>query len=158
MAEPILRRAVAADIPDIRALTIRAYTKWLAVTPRPPRPMTADYDQAFAAHRFDVLIDQDTLIGLIETVAQDDELLIVNVAVAPEQQGQGYGVLLMRHAEHLARRSGAKGLRLYTNKLMTSNIALYERLGFVFDTETYHDQGTVAVHMVKDLQGIPSLV
>jgi ribosomal protein S18 acetylase RimI-like enzyme len=31
------------------------------------------------------------LIGLIETVPQDDELLIVNVAVAPEQQGQGYG-------------------------------------------------------------------
>jgi ribosomal protein S18 acetylase RimI-like enzyme len=28
---------------------------------------------------------------LIETVPQDDELLIVNVAVAPEQQGQGYG-------------------------------------------------------------------
>jgi ribosomal protein S18 acetylase RimI-like enzyme len=43
----------------------------------------------------------------------------------------------MRHAEDLACRIGSKGLRLYTNKLMTSNIALYERLGFVFDTETY---------------------
>lgn len=157
VAEPILRRAVAADIPDIRALTISAYTKWLAVTPRPPRPMTADYDQAFVGHRFDVLVDQGALIGLIETVPQDDELLIVNVAVAPEQQGQGYGVLLMRHAEDLARRIGSKGLRLYTNKLMTSNIALYERLGFVFDTETYHDQGTVAVHMVKAVEGSPSL-
>jgi hypothetical protein len=74
MAEPVIRRAIAADIPDIRALTIRAYTKWLDITPRPPRPMTANYCQAFVDHRFDLLIDIGHLIGLIETIVQDGEL------------------------------------------------------------------------------------
>lgn len=121
MADPILRRAVAADILEIRALTIRAYTKWVDVTPRPPRPMTADYDQAFAEHRFDLLIDRGSLIGLIETVPQGDQLMIVNVAVAPNRQGERHGVMLMRHAEELARQGGLGGTRLYTNKLGTRN-------------------------------------
>lgn len=151
MADLLIRRAVSADIPDIRALTIRAYTKWIEVTPRPPRPMTADYDQAFADHRFDLLIDQGELIGLVETVPQDRELMIVNVAVAPKRQGQGHGVSLMRHAEFLALSAGLQGCRLYTNKLMVSNIALYERLGYVFEKETHHDLGTIAVHMVRTL-------
>ena len=147
MADPIIRRAVEEDIADIRTLTIRAYTKWVEITPRPPRPMTADYNQAFADHRFDLLVDQGRLIGLVETVAEGEELMIVNVAVEPERQGQGHGFTLMRHAEEIARLSGLAGTRLYTNKLMTSNIALYERLGYEFEKETHHDLGTVAVHM-----------
>jgi ribosomal protein S18 acetylase RimI-like enzyme len=151
MAEPVIRRAIAADIPDIRALTIRAYTKWLDITPRPPRPMTANYCQAFVDHRFDLLIDIGHLIGLIETIVQDDELMIVNVAIDPKRQGEGHGVRLMRHAEEIARLSGLTGTRLYTNKLMNSNIALYEQLGYKFEKETLHDLGTVAVHMTKSL-------
>jgi ribosomal protein S18 acetylase RimI-like enzyme len=153
MAEPIIRRAVEQDIADIRALTIRAYTKWVEVTPRPPRPMTADYNQAFADHRFDLLVDQGRLIGLVETAPESTELMIVNVAVEPERQSEGHGVTLMRHAEEIARLTGLAGTRLYTNKLMTSNIALYERLGYVFEKETTHDLGTVAVHMIKVLEG-----
>jgi ribosomal protein S18 acetylase RimI-like enzyme len=51
--------------------------------------MTADYDHA--QRIVSTCWSIRALIGLIETVPQDDELLIVNVAVAPEQQGQGYG-------------------------------------------------------------------
>jgi predicted GNAT family N-acyltransferase len=62
----------------------------------------------------------------------------------------------MRHAEDLARRIG-KGPAPLHEQADDPNIALYERLGFVFDTETYHDQGTVAVHMVKAVEGSPPL-
>lgn len=149
MAETVIRRAIEQDIIDIRALTIRAYTKWLEVTPRPPRPMTADYSQAFADHRFDLLIDKGQLIALVETVPEGAELMIVNVAVEPVRQGEGHGVRLMRHAEQIAQDMGLEGTRLYTNKLMVSNIALYKQLGYVFEKETHHDLGTVAVHMTK---------
>lgn len=151
MPKPVLRRAVLEDVPDIQALTIRAYTKWLDVTPRPPRPMTADYIQAFLDHRFDLLVDQGQIIGLVETTQQGDELMIVNVAVSPDRQREGHGVLLMRHAENIAQNARLRGTRLYTNKLMSSNIALYERLGYVFEKETIHDLGTIAVHMVRPL-------
>jgi RimJ/RimL family protein N-acetyltransferase/ribosomal protein S18 acetylase RimI-like enzyme len=148
MAKPVLRRAVLEDVPDIQALTIRAYTKWLDVTPRPPRPITADYDQAFLDHRFDLLVDQGQIIGLVETTPQGDELMIVNIAVSPDNQGKGHGVRLMLHAEKIARDAGLRGTRLYTNKLMNSNIAMYQRLGYVIEKETHHDLGTIAVHMI----------
>ena len=146
--EPTLRRAIKEDVPDIRALVRRAYARWITVTPRPPKPINADYDRAFAAHRFDVLVDEGQLVGLIETVAEGRELLIVNVAIDPERQREGLGRCLMRHAEDLARAGGLSGTRLYTNALMTANIALYERLGYVREREVDHGGGMIAVHMV----------
>lgn len=59
------------------------------------------------------------------------------------------GVQLIYHAEELAAKAGLRGTRLYTNKIMRENIALYEALGYIFEKETQHDLGTVAVHMVK---------
>src|SRR3546814_11267037 len=67
--EPILRRAVKEDVPEIRALTFAAYAKWVGVTPRPPRPVTADYDGAFAAPRSDLPVEGGPFFAFIETVA-----------------------------------------------------------------------------------------
>lgn len=148
MSEPTLRRAISEDVPEIRALTLAAYAKWVGVTPRPPRPVTADYDRAFREHRFDLLVEGGELVALIETVPEDAELLIVNVAVDPDRQRGGLGIRLMRHAEDVARAAGLQGMRLYTNKLMATNIALYERLGYTQERDVDHGGGTVAVHMV----------
>jgi ribosomal protein S18 acetylase RimI-like enzyme len=140
------------DLADaIRDLTLRAYIKWVSVTPRKPRPMTADYDEAMRKHQFDCLWSGDVMVGLIETLPQGDELMIVNVAVDPEWQGQGPGVKLMRHAEVLAIETGLRGARLYTNKLMVANVAFYTALGYRYEKETHHDLGTVAIHMTKSL-------
>ena len=148
-----IRRAKVEDARQIRALTLKSYAKWVGVTPRKPRPMTADYDTAIRENRFDCLHIDGVMVGLIETVPQDDQLMIVNVAVDPDRQHCGYGVRLMRHAEKLARDAGLDATRLYTNKLMVENIELYERLGYCFEKETFHDHGTVAVHMVRSLRG-----
>ena len=148
MSEPTLRRAISDDVPEIRALTHAAYATWVGVTPRPPRPVTADYDRAFRDHRFDLLVEGGKLVALIETVPEDAELLIVNVAVDPDRQRAGLGIRLLRHAEDVARAAGLQGTRLYTNKLMVANIALYERLGYTQEREVDHGGGTVAVHMV----------
>jgi len=146
-----LERGTPDQAGAIRDLTLRAYAKWVPVTPRKPRPMTADYDLALREHRFDCLWDGVRLVGLIETVPEGDELLIVNVAVEPDCQGMGLGVRLMRHAEAIAREEGLRGTRLYTNKLMAENIALYEALGYGFEKETRHDHGVVAVHMTRPI-------
>lgn len=151
MSEPTLRRAVKEDVPEIRALVQRVYARWRAVTPRPPKPLAADYDRAFGVHRFDLLVHNGQLLALIETVAEGSELLIVNVVVDPDRQREGLGQRLMRHAEELARAGGLRGTRLYTNTLMTPNIALYERLGYVREREVDHGAGMVAVHMVRGL-------
>ena len=151
LRKPTLRRAVKEDVPEIRALVQRAYARSLTVTPRPPKPMNAAYDRAFAALRFDRLVYKRELFALIETVAEGKELLIVNVAVDPDRQREGLGQRLMRYAEDLARAGGLQVTRLYTNRLMAANIALYELLGYVREREVDHGDGMIAVHMVRSL-------
>lgn len=147
-----LRRADENDVAAIRALVLRAYAKWVPITPRKPLPMTADYDERITTHHFDCFWSGDAMAALIETFALGDELTIENIAVDPDFQGQGLGVRLMHHAEGLAREAGLSGTRLCTNKLMAENIALYERLGYVFEKETLHHGVTVAVHMTRALE------
>ena len=147
------RQATADQVAEVRELTLKAYAKWIGVTPRKPRPVTADYNEAFEKHRFDCLYRDGTLVGIVETTPQNDELMIVNVAVDPACQGLGFGTRLMRHAEEVARMGNLSGTRLYTNKLMRENIELYQRLGYRVEKETHHDHGTVAVHMTRPLLG-----
>lgn len=149
-AIPGLRRAVAADAPAIRALTRLAYAKWVPIAGREPLPMRADYEAAVRDHRIDLLYEEADLAALIETVAETDHLLIENVAVSPAFQGQGLGRLLLAHAEQLAAASGYAEVRLYTNKLFTANIVLYQRLGYRIDREESLNGGT-AVHMSKHI-------
>jgi ribosomal protein S18 acetylase RimI-like enzyme len=80
-----------------------------------------------------------------------DHLLLDNVAVMPEQQGQGVGRRLIAFAEQEARRLGFAELRLYTQATMTENIALYRRLGFV-ETDRGQQAGYDRVFMTKDLK------
>jgi ribosomal protein S18 acetylase RimI-like enzyme len=144
-----IRRAGPDQVEQIRDLSVRAYAKWVSITPRKPRPMTADYEASVQTNQFDFLYEGDKLVGLIETVQQGDELMIVNVAIEPSHQGNGLGARLMKHAEQLAKAANLRATRLYTNKLMTENITLYERLGYRFEKETYPDSETITVHMVR---------
>ena len=145
-----VRQAVAADAPAIRELTRAAYAKWVPLIGREPKPMTADYDDAVARHRFDLLYVEGTLAALIETIREPNHLLVENVAVSPSFQGRGLGRRLMAHAEQLAASSGFGEVRLYTNKRFAANVELYLRLGYRVDREEVLPVGT-AVHMSKRL-------
>jgi ribosomal protein S18 acetylase RimI-like enzyme len=140
------RPAIAADAPAIGTLTRNAYAKWVPIIGREPLPMTADYAEAVAKHRIDLLYLGYTLVGLIEMIPEDDHLLIENVAVSPEYQGRGFGRYLMAHAEQVAASIGQFEIRLYTNKLFSGNIGLYKKLGYRIDREETWSGGIV-VHM-----------
>lgn len=113
--------------------------------------MTADYDSAIKNHIIDMIVIDGEIIGLIELVPEPDCVLIENVAVAPSEWGKGYGRSLMAHAIEVARLLKRNRLRLYTNKLMAQNIALYQRLGYSIDkVEKVPDRGE-AVHMSKNV-------
>ncbi len=145
-----IRLGQPADAMAIRRLTREAYAKWVPVLGREPLPMTADYEAAVREHRFDLLFAGGTLAALIETALEPDHLLIVNVAVAPAHQGRGHGRRLLAHAEGIAASHGHGLVRLYTNKRLTANIALYGRLGYTVDREAPFATG-IAVHMSKRL-------
>uniref|UniRef100_UPI0026EE4EC2 GNAT family N-acetyltransferase n=1 Tax=Phenylobacterium aquaticum TaxID=1763816 RepID=UPI0026EE4EC2 len=113
-----------------------------------PKPMTVDYAQALKANRFDLLEDGARLMALIETAVVEDHLLVVNIAVGPEAQGQGVGQRLLANAEGLALESGLCELRLYTNQRFARNIEIYRRFGYEIDREETLANG-VTVHMRK---------
>jgi GNAT superfamily N-acetyltransferase len=143
-----MRPGNETDVEAIRSLTREAYTKWIPIIGREPLPMKVDYADAIRHHRFDLIHAGGQLAGLIETVREDDVLLIVNVAVLPLFQGRGFGKRLLTIAEDLASSLGLTGMRLYTNKLFVANIRLYTALGYEVAREEALSGG-IAVHMTK---------
>lgn len=143
-----LRLATLADLPAITDFVQLSYAHWVPVIGREPQPMTVDYAQALAAHRFDLLEAGGRLVALAETSLQHDHLRVVNVAVHPEHQGQGLGRRLLDHAEALARAVRAPALRLATNAEMARNIRLYQMAGYRIERREPLEVG-FGVHMLK---------
>jgi ribosomal protein S18 acetylase RimI-like enzyme len=146
----MIRPADIADRTAVEELVRAAYTPWIEVIGVQPLPMVADYAALIGAGHVWVL---DPVEGLIVLVPENDVLLVENLAVSPAAQGCGLGRRLLAFAEDQARFLGLSTLRLYTNEKMTSNIALYERLGYV-ETEREDIKGRHAVHMRKPLRPV----
>jgi GNAT superfamily N-acetyltransferase len=152
MSEPLsLRRATAADAAAVRALTLEAYAKWVPIVGAEPLPMRADYDRAVVEHVIDLLEEEGSLRALIEMKQASGYLLIVNIAVRPDQQGLGLGDRLLSHAERFARSLGLDEIQLYTNVRMTSNLAFYGRRGYQEFRRGATAPGLLAVFMRKKL-------
>lgn len=152
MSETILLLpATAEDADAIRSLTREAYSKWIPVIGREPLPMTADYEKAVKKHRIDLLYIGGKIVALIEMIPKADHLLIENVAVSPAFQGRGLGRKLLTHAEQVAASLRLSVIKLYTNKLFTENLRLYQKLGYAIDREEEFRGGFV-VHMSKPVQ------
>lgn len=146
-----IRPAVLEDAAGIRALTRAAYAKWVPLIGREPLPMQADYERAVVEHTIDLLNVDGALAGLIETMLQPDHLWIENIAVAPEQQGRGFGRLLLDHAERRAVRCQRTRIRLLTNQAFAANLELYAKRGYCVDrTEPF--RGGTTVHMSKRIE------
>lgn len=145
-----IKRAGPEAASDIRALTRRAYARWVDVVGREPLPMTADYETAVREHLIDLVYDGATLCGLIEMVPQPESLLIENLAVSPEHQGRGLGTMLLQHAEACAATLRLPLLRLYTNRAFGSNVSFYQGYGFAVErTEPF--MGGWTVYMCKPI-------
>lgn len=143
-----VRLASNADELTVREIVRQAYEPWIPIVGMRPMPLEADYRQLIGDGF--VWVTGEPIEALIVLVEEPGVLLIDNVAVRPDLHGRGIGRWLMAFAEEHARKLGLGKLRLYTNRKMTSNIALYERLGYV-QTELDEIEGRLAVHMVKTL-------
>ncbi len=145
-----IRPAEPADATAIRDIVRAAYAKWVPVIGREPLPMRADYDKAVAEHSFDLAVEEDRIVGMIETMLADDHLWIENVCVAPLSQGRGIGRLLLEQAERRAAEADRPELRLLTNGAFGANVSLYKRHGYAIDREEPFMNG-VTVYMSKKL-------
>ncbi|GAA4606891.1 GNAT family N-acetyltransferase [Actinoallomurus liliacearum] len=145
-----IRLAEAVDQDAVEAIVKVAYDPWIPVIGVEPLPLVADYGELISEGRVYVL-EYDEVDGLIVLVPENGTLLVENVAVRPDRQGRGLGHRLLAFAEFRARSLGLPAVRLYTNEKMTSNIGLYESLGYR-QTGRESIDGRSAVHMRKDLR------
>ena len=126
-----IRQATDVDVDEVRRVVSAAYEPWVAVVGVRPMPMDADYAASVDEGKTLVAEDDGRVAAVLVLEDHDDHLLLENVAVDPAAQGRGLGGRLLAHAEELARGRGAQEVRLYTHVLMASNIAWYERHGYV---------------------------
>lgn len=65
------------------------------------------------------------------SIAEGDHVHLENVAVLPEYSGRGVGTRLIAHVERATREAGYHAVELYTNEVMTENLAMYAKVGYV---------------------------
>ena len=145
-----LRPAVRADVDAMAELARAAYQMYVVRIGREPAPMTADYGRAVDTGQAWVAEHDDRIVGLLVIVPAKRHLLLENVAVAPQAQGQGVGRRLLHLAEEQARAQGLSEVRLYTNEKMPENFAYYVRHGYR-ETHRGADNGFRRVFFTKVL-------
>jgi GNAT superfamily N-acetyltransferase len=147
----MIRKAAPQDRSTVEAIVHEAYAPYVQRIGKPPGPMLDDYAALIDAGVVSVFEEPGGIIAaIIVLLPKPDHLLLDNIAVRQDRQGQGLGRRLIAFAEAEARRRGHDELRLYTHVLMTENIVLYTRLGFA-ETGRGHDAGYDRVFMTKPL-------
>jgi ribosomal protein S18 acetylase RimI-like enzyme len=126
-----LRPATRSDVPRLTELVDSAYGHYVERLGGPPGPMTEDYDDV--VRNLDVIVAErdGRIVGLLALRTDADGFAIHNVAVDPGHQGLGIGRALLERGEAEARAAGFDSVYLYTHELMTENLPLYERIGYV---------------------------
>jgi GNAT superfamily N-acetyltransferase len=146
----MIRAARLADVDTVRMIVDAAYRPYIQRMGKAPGPMLDDYLKRVENGDVWVLESADGIAGILVLEDTTDGLLLDNIAVAPDQQKKGHGRVLLGFAEAEALRRGWHDIRLYTNALMTENIALYRRLGYV-ETARVSEHGFDRVYMTKRL-------
>jgi len=145
----VIRPAGTADRAAVEAIVREAYSVYIDRIGKPPGPMLDDYAALIGAGAVSVLEEPDgEIAAIIVLLAKPGHLLLDNIAVRRDRQGQGLGRHLIAFAETEARRRGCREVRLYTHEMMTENIALYARLGFT-ETGRGREAGYDRVFMAK---------
>jgi GNAT superfamily N-acetyltransferase len=146
----VIRIARAADVAVVTAIVHDAYAVYVARNSKMPGPMRDDYAALITAGRVHVLEEAGEIAGLVVLIPEQAAMLLDNVAVHPLMQGRGLGFKLIAFAEQRARDAGFATIRLYTQDIMTENLALYRRLGFV-ETHRGEALGLNRIYLSKKL-------
>ena len=146
----MVRPARKGEANEVRDVVHAAYRRYIARIGKPPGPMLDDYAQRIADGQAWVLQDDDRIVGVLVLEQGPRGFLLDNIAVLPDCQGKGFGRRLIEFAEAEARRGGFWEVTLYTHALMSENIALYRRIGFV-ETHRVSEKGFDRVYMSKRL-------
>ena len=159
----VIRLAEPGDRDVVACIAESAYAPYISRMDKKPAPMTEDYASRIKDKSLYVLESIEEAAGsrsmppaprvrgFLVLLPESEAVLLDNVAVAPDAQGQGFGKMLMLFAEEKARAAGYDTIYLYTNEVMMENLKLYARLGYA-ETHRTKDKGFNRVFMAKKLR------
>ncbi len=150
MSEVLIRPAVAGDAAAVTTMIEASYALYVPRMGKKPAPMLDDYAALIARDLVTVLEVEGKLAGAIVTLLEPDHVFVETGGVDPAFQGRGFGWRPLDVAEAQARRAGLSELRLYTNAMMTENLAMYPKLGWV-ETHRMTEKGYDRVYFAKAL-------
>ena len=143
-----IRLATADDLHNVKTCARLAYTKYLARMDRHPAPMVADFARQIALEQIYVATSGSLLSGFVVFYKKSDHIHLENIAVIPESSGKGYGKALIEFVEQCAHDARVNAVELYTNEVMTENIAIYTKLGYA-EIERKREDGFNRVYFRK---------
>jgi len=122
MNETRIRPMHEQDVPSVIAVEVRAYySPWTEVIFR---------DCLRVGYSCWVLEQDAQVLGYGVLSAAVGEAHLLNLCVAPEQQGKGHGRRLLTHFIDVARGHGAEAMFLEVRPSNYAAVALYESTGF----------------------------
>lgn len=134
----VLRPARPEDVDALTAVAHAAFSPYIGrLGDIEPWPMHVDYAEKVALGHTWVADDDGEVVGLLVLEPHEDHLLLDVIGVTPAYHGTGIGRRLLDAADEQARAMGLPEVRLYTNVVMTENLAYYPRHGYV---ETHRQQ------------------
>ena len=131
LSEYTARAAAQDDASGAAACVISAYRHYVERNGLVPMPMRQNYDDVIRDFQVTVVEHGGTIVAVLALDITEEGFLLDNIAVAPAHQDKGLGRALLEHAESEARRRGFDSIYLYAQEIMTENIALYRRIGYV---------------------------
>lgn len=146
-----IRAAQLSDAEQITACVTAAYQQYIPIIGKAPGPMLDDYSQIIAQHTVSVIEEKGSIVGVVVLMEKEDGMLLDNVAVDPDYQGQGLGRQLIEWAHAEVHRRGFDQISLYTHEKMTQNIHIYQKLGYL-ESERRREYGYDRVYMKKYLK------
>ena len=131
LSEYTTRAARPDDAAGVAACVDAAYVQYIARNGLVPGPMREDYAEVIRDSQVTVAEHGGAVVAVLVLAIAEEGFLLDNIAVAPAHQGTGLGRHLLEYAEAEALRQGFTSIYLYAQEIMTENLALYARLGYV---------------------------
>jgi ribosomal protein S18 acetylase RimI-like enzyme len=147
-----LRLAAPADAALVAEISAAAYiAAYFPVLGAVPLPATEDHAPRIARGEVHLLERRGMAVAVLVVEPGHGHLVVYSIAVRPAWQGRGLGKQLLAHAARIAGERGLPEVRLYTNRRMTANLALYRGAGFVETGQRPHPRrpGEVLVDFAK---------
>lgn len=149
--------AAAHDAPSISSVLYESFVRYRPCYTREAFAVTAPPSDRIL-ERMDegpmwVALCGDVIVGTVSAVCESDAVYVRGLAVLPSARGQRIGALLLAHVDEYASVLGYGRLVLSTTPFLTGAIDLYERSGFLRNSEGPHGLlGTPLFTMAKVLE------